>query len=168
MKKAICISLVILAIVSCTSSKKNKLDKFVYDYEQIFNEAQAKKLNDLFKNHEENTGNEIILVTTDDYGDAEGIVKYSDQYVSVNEIGKANNNKSILIVFSDKNSEIKITVESGVKETINDEVEKMIIDSIMLPKFREDKNFEGLWLGSQEIVGLLEKPGSEDNPETEM
>ena len=39
-----------------------------------------------------------------------------------------------------------------------EKIAKKIIDSIMVPQFKEGKFFEGFWMGSIAITNFLEKP----------
>jgi len=161
MKNAIIISLIILSLLSCTSGRKDKLNNYVYDYEEVLNKEQKNKLNDLFKKFEKKTSNEFVLVTTDNYGDEEGIISYANQFCNINGIGNADKENWVVLVFSKKNSEIWMTSGKGIIKTGKDAKSQMIIDSIMLPQFREEKYFEGLWSGSNEIIEFIEKPEGE-------
>jgi uncharacterized membrane protein YgcG len=50
--------------------------------------------------------------------------------------------------------------EFGTEKVLTDSIAQNIIDSIMIPKFKEQKYFEGLWNGSLAITSFLEKPPS--------
>jgi len=161
MKNTILISFIIVSLIGCTSGRKDKLARFVYDYEDVLNEEQENKLNDLFKKFEKKTSNEFVLVTTESYGNEEGITSYANQFCNINGIGNAEKENWIVVVFSKKNSEIWMTTGDGIVKTGKDEISQMIIDSIMLPQFKEENYFEGLWLGSNEIIEFVEKPEDE-------
>jgi len=163
MKNTILISFIIVSLIGCTSGRKSKLAKFVYDYEDVLNEEQENKLNDLFKKFEDKTSNEFVLVTTDSYGNEEGIISYANQFCNINGIGNPDKENWIVIVFSKKNSQIWMTTGDGIVKNGKDEKSQMIIDSIMLPQFKEEKYFEGLWSGSNQVIEFLEKP--EDDSE---
>ena len=161
MKNAILITLLIVTLTGCTSGRKDKLANFVYDYEKVLDEAQKKKLNDLFKKYEKKSSNEFILVTTDSYGNEEGIASYANQFCNINGIGKDGKDNWIIVVFSKQNSQIWMTTGDGIVKPHKDEVSQMMIDSIMLPQFKEEKYFEGLWSGSNKIIEFIEQPEDE-------
>ncbi|MBN2347898.1 MAG: TPM domain-containing protein [Bacteroidales bacterium] len=165
MKNSILISLVILTLMGCSSDKKGEMKKFVYDYEDVLNDEQEKRFNDLFQKHEKKTTNEIVLVTTDNYGDYETIGMYAQQFFDINELGKADRDNGIVIVFSEKNSEVWITSGKGIEKVFTTKISKSIIDSTMIPLFKLEDNFSGLWSGSKEIIEFLEIPANEIKPE---
>ena len=161
MKNTIIISLILVLLIGCTSDRKNQLARFVYDYEDVLNEEQENKFNDLFKKFEKKTSNEFVLVTTDSYGDEEGIVSYANQFCNINGIGNPDKENWVVMVFSKKNSQIWMTTGIGIVKKGKDEMSQMIIDSIMLPQFKKEKYFDGLWSGSNEIIEFIEKPEDE-------
>ncbi len=161
MKNAIILSLIIASLIGCTSGGENKLARFVYDYEEVLNEEQEKKFNDLFKKFQKKNSKEFVLVTTDSYGNEEGITSYANQFCNINGIGDPGKDNWIVIVFSKKNSEIWMTTGDGIVIEGKDEKSQFIIDSIMLPQFKKENYFEGLWSGSNEIIEFLEKPEDE-------
>jgi uncharacterized protein len=160
-KNAIFVLLVFVSLIGCKSDRKNKLARFVYDYEEVLNEDQEKMFNELFEKFEEKTSNEFVLVTTDNYGNEEGIISYANQFCNINGIGNPDKENWIVIVFSKKNSQIWMTTGNGIVKNGKDEKSQMIIDSIMLPQFKKEKYFEGLWSGSNEVIEFLEKPEDE-------
>ena len=51
-----------------------------------------------------------------------------------------------------------ISTGYGTEKMLKDEIAKKIIDSLMIPNFKQAKTFEGLWEGSKAIITFLEKP----------
>jgi uncharacterized protein len=161
MKNTLLISFIIVSLIGCTSGRRDKLTRFVYDYEDVLNEEQENKFNDLFKKFEDKTSNEFVLVTTDTYGNEEGIVSYANQFCNINGIGNPDKENWVVMVFSKKNSQIWMTTGTGIEKEGKDEMSQMIIDSIMLPQFKEENYFDGLWSGSNKIIEFVEKPEDE-------
>lgn len=139
------------------------MDNFVYDYEKVFDKAQTKKLNDLYKDYEKKSSNDFVLVTTDNYGKEEGIAAYARQFCDINGIGEPGKENWIVVVFSKKNSEIWMTTGNGIVKPGKDVISRMIVDSIMLPQFKEEKYFDGLWSGSNRLINFLESPENEES-----
>jgi len=158
MKTKFIILITLITLFSCSSKKTEKLPTFIFDNEKILNESQIKELNDLYKNHEKKTSNEIVLVTTDNYGNEENILMFTVQFGNMHQIGKKDKNNGVIIGFSKKNKEIRISTGYGIEKILKDEIVKKIIDSLMIPNFREEKHFEGILVGSKAIIDLLEKP----------
>ncbi len=146
----------VLVLLSCNTEKENTT--CVLDNERILTPKQIVKLDSLFKDHERKTSNEIVLVTTPGYGSDSSILFYSVNFSRKLGIGKKNENNGVLIVFSMVNRETRIATGYGTEKVLKDDMAKKIIDSIMLPQFRNANYFEGLWNGCKAITNFLERP----------
>jgi uncharacterized protein len=146
---------ILLLITSCNSDNTYTL-KYIYDNEGVLTDEQKIKLDKLFVDHEKKTTNEIYLVTTKDYDGQENIDLFTLDFQSKHIIGKPDKNNGVLIVFSDTQSEVRITPSSGLSKMDEDGITSEIITDIMLPKFEKDENFEGLWEGNVKLVEYLE------------
>jgi uncharacterized protein len=158
MKKMLFLMLVCSFIVlsNCKPDKTYNL-KYIYDYEEVLDDEQRMKFDQLFIEHEKKTGNEIVLVTTEDYGELENIELFSLDFKTKHPIGKADKDNSVLIVFSKNKSEVRIT--PGTYHLKMDKTGKteFIVKKIMIPKFEKKEYFDGLWTGSQQIISFLEQ-----------
>ena len=150
---SICIFWVFL--ISC-SAKKNI--PRVYDYEGDLTKEQILKFDSLFQDHERKTTNEIVLVTTPDYGDDSNIVSYAINFSNQHGIGKKSINNGVTLVFCRSKHETSIATGYGTEKILKDEIAKRIIDSIMIPEFKKASYYKGLWNGSKAIIEFLERP----------
>ena len=141
-----------------TAEKEVIRPKFVFDKEQILTENQVDSLNTLFENHEIETTNQIVLVTTPDFGNHRDIAEYSVEFGNFHGIGQRNKDNGVVIVFSKAKREVFIATGYGTENFLRDELAKGIVDNFMIPKFRVDDYFGGLYAGSKEIVEFLERP----------
>jgi len=149
----ICIS------IHCTSpSKQKEAAEFVRDKEGLLTEEQEKQFDNLFREHEKRTSNEILLVTTPDYNGASDFFTYAVNYFNKTGIGKKELNNGVGIFLCNANHETKIITGYGTEKVLKDEIVRKIIDSLMVPQFKQDKIFDGLWAGSNAIVEFLDKP----------
>jgi uncharacterized protein len=147
---------ILFMIVNCTQNQSYTL-KHIYDFEQVLENDQKLKLDELFVKFEQKTGNEIALVTISDYGDNDNIDVYSLDFKAKHVLGKAGKDNSVLIVFSKAKSEVRITPGSDFVQMDKSGTTKYIIDSVMITKFNNKDYFEGLWNGSQKVIDYLEK-----------
>lgn len=147
--------LLLLISIGCT---KNTKTVWVLDGEHILTEKQILKFDSLFKSHEKITSNEMALVTTPGYGSDTSIFYFALHFGRSMGIGKEGKNNGILITFSGANKEVDISTGYGTEKVLKDELAKQIIDSIMIPRFKEGKEYEGLWNGCKAITDFLEKP----------
>lgn len=128
----------------------------VLDYEHDLDSLQIMKLDSLYADHQEFTTNEIALVTTATYSPDSNILFYSVDKLRELGLGRQDVNNGLIIVFSKAHHEVRIGTGYGTEKVLKDGIAKRIIDSLMLPVFRKDSIFEGLWLGSKAIVDFLE------------
>ncbi len=155
----ISIFIVFLMFFSCsTTTEKKILRTFVFDNENIFTKLQIRELDSLISAHEKITTNEIAILTTSDFGKSDNILYYSFDFYNRYGIGKKDYDNGVLIVLSTVKKQCRITTGYGTEEVLKDEIAKKIIDSLMTPKFKEQKYFEGVRDGCTAIITFLEKP----------
>jgi uncharacterized protein len=72
-------------------------------------------------------------------------------------IGRRDVNNGVLIVFSAQMKKVRIETGYGAERVLTDSIAKKIVDSLMIPQFKQQKYFDGLWNGSVAITSFLEK-----------
>ena len=144
-----------LSSVYCSAQQEKN---FIIDQSGILDTAQRKKLNDLFINHEKNTTNQIVLLTTDSFYPDSTIETYTFEKFDSMGIGRKDIDNGVLIVFSLPLRKVRIETGLGTAKVLTDSIAKNIIDLIMIPQFKQQKYFEGLWDASLAITTFLEKP----------
>lgn len=159
MKRLLALPLIIL-ILGCSSTSKRDMT-FVFDNEQILTEEQENAFDRLFREHEQKTTNEIVLVTTPNWGEQENALFFAVEFGNKLGIGKKEKDNGVVIVFSKQQREIRISTGYGTENILKDEIAKKIIDSFMIPRFKEGKYYEGLYDGSKATIEFLELPGNE-------
>ena len=152
------LSLCFLAYSCSSSNGKRPLDRFIYDNENILTLDQSKQLDSLYRGHEKRTTNEIALVTTSNYGKFDNQLLFSVDFGNKYQIGKKDFDNGIVIAFSKAKRAIRISTGYGTEKVLNDELIKKIIDSLMVPKFKDSLYFEGLRDGSIAVVKFLDGP----------
>ncbi len=128
------------------------------DNEYDLTQEQIIKFDSLYKSHEKKTSNEFALVTIRDYGIDTTIELFTEHLWKTYGFGKKSKNNGVVIVFSMTKHETRIATGLGMKNIVTNEFEKKIIDSIMIPQFKKDNYYEGLWNGSIALVEFLERP----------
>ncbi len=132
--------------------------RWVYDYESVLDSIQEKQLSDLYINHEKNTTNEIVLITTSNYGADTTIEAFAHRAFNNFGIGKKAINNGVLIVYSGANHQTRIQTGYGTEKVLTDSIAKEIIANLMIPHFKNNEAFEGIWAGSKAVVEFLERP----------
>jgi len=149
----------IITLLNCSSKTENTVvETFVFDNEKILTIEQSSYLDSIFRAHEKRTTNEIVVVTTPDYGEFSNNIDFSVDFGTKFGIGKREYDNGVVIVFSKTKREIRISTGNGTEKVLTDEVSKKIIDSIMIPKFKTDLVFEGLKEGGTAIINFLDQP----------
>ncbi len=97
MKRLLPLLLMIL-ILCCSSTSKQDLT-FVFDNEQVLSDEQEKTFDRLFKEHEQKTTNEIVLVTTPNWGEEENALLFAVDFGNKLGIGKKEKDNGVVIVF---------------------------------------------------------------------
>lgn len=131
---------------------------WVYDNELVLKKDEIKLLDSLFNEHEKKTTNEIALITTSDYGSDTSILFFAVNNSRRLGLGKKGINNGVLIVYSGANRQVRIETGYGTEKIFKDEIAARIIDSLMIPQFKEGKVFIGLREGSKAIIDFLERP----------
>jgi uncharacterized protein len=148
-----------LLTLGCSSAtEKKKIVTFIFDNEKILSVEQTKQLDTLYRGHEKRTTNEIVLITTPDYGEFANNVDFSVEFGNKLGIGKPGYDNGVVVVFSKAKRETRISTGYGTEEVLKDEIARKIVDSLMIPKFKANLYFEGLRDGSIAIVNFLDKP----------
>jgi uncharacterized protein len=149
------IVLLVSFIFSCTQNEKNI---WVLDGEHDLTEYQINRLDSLFKSHEKKTTNEIALVTTRNYEPDTSLLFFAVNFGRKYGVGKKDKNNGVVIAFSATKHQTMISTGYGTEKILKDEIAKQIIDSLMIPRFKEGRIFDGLWEGCTAIINFLEKP----------
>jgi uncharacterized protein len=97
-------------------------------------------------------------LTTPDYGEYDKNLDFAVDFGNKHGIGKKDYDNGVVIVFSKTKKQVVISTGYGTEKVLKDEIAKKIIDSLMIPKFKENLYFEGLRDGSKAIVNFLDKP----------
>lgn len=153
--------LFILTLVLLNGTSEQKHEGSVIDNEGILTPEQTSMLNRLALAHEEKTTNEIAIVTTPDWGEHENILLYAVDIGNRLGVGKEGKDNGVIIVFSKAMRETRINTGYGTEKVLTDEIAKKIIDSLMIPKFREELYYEGIYTGTKAVIDFLELPGNE-------
>lgn len=151
-------SFLLLVVFCLCMGHGPRVEHFVFDHENVLEPRQEERFDSLFRAHEAVTGNEIALVTTpglEGHSDMQGFAATFGDSLGV---GKRGRNNGVVIAFSKRLRSVYISTGLGTERVLTDGQCAQIVDSLMIPLFKEDMAEDGLWLGSLAIVRHLEKP----------
>ena len=155
----------LFVIISCnTGTSKNIQHKdlpknangiVVTDYSNLFTQEQYKGLTQKIINYEEQTSNEIAILTVDSIP-----VRFSsiDEYATAIghywAVGKADKDNGLIIVLSKNMRKVRISTGYGTEKMLTDSICLDIIDRIFIPHFKRGEFHEGIDQGLDEIMRL--------------
>lgn len=151
----------LLFIVSCTHNESHSVNIYLYtnDFEAILTDEQRTILNTALSELEKSIGSQIVVITTSLNG--ETIEEYSYRMANEIEVGRAGYNDGILITVAPMDRITRIEVGSGLECIITDSIATHIIDTKMIPHFRDGEYFEGLEASVDDLINRLYENQSE-------
>ena len=131
---------------------------WVNDFENIFTVEQEKTLDSLIAEYEKRTTREITVITipisaTEKDRFDELTLLIANKWGG----GKKEKDNGILIGISKGHRTIRIQNGLGIEKLITDNQTKQIIDKIIIPNFKADDFYKGVFDGIQEIKQILDK-----------
>jgi uncharacterized protein len=133
---------------------------FVNDYAHLFTNGEVASLDSLVRAFEKKTTVQMAVATL-----TPGTVSDDDfedfTFVMINTwgVGQKQTNNGILIVLAPDLRRVRIQNGYGIEKYMTDAETKAIIDEVLLPRFREEKYYEGTQEGILAIISKLEKSG---------
>lgn len=144
-----------------------ELHDFVTDSADIFTASQTADLNQRLVAFEENTTNQLVIVTIDELG-FDTIESYANGLFNQNKIGQEGKDNGLLILFSELDREVRIEVGYGLEPYITDAVASRIIRNTMIPKFKEEAYFDGVDEATDQLIAFLNNPEALDEFKQEI
>jgi len=129
---------------------------WVNDFEKIFTEEQEITLDSLIAEYEKSTSIEITVITIPTSATVKDRFDELTLHIAKNwGVGKKEKNNGILIGISKGYRTIRIQNGLGIEKLLSDKQTKQIIDQIIIPNFKADNIFNGVFEGIQEIKMVL-------------
>lgn len=125
---------------------------FVNDYSFVFTPEEREILENQLKNYSNETTNQIAILTIDNIDPYTDIMHYTTDLGNYWGIGLAEKDNGLIIVMSTEDRQIRISSGKGTQKILTDEILKETIDSIIIPKFKEEKFYEGIQDGINDLI----------------
>ena len=140
----------------------------VVDDAGILSAEAQQKLTAYLAEHEQQTGNQVVVVTLKDLGGTD-IADYGYQLGRAWGIGQSKKNNGALIIIAPNQRSTRIEVGYGLEGALTDAQSKLIIENGILPHFRKGDYDGGVIEGTVDVLRTLGgKPtGAEAIPEPE-
>ena len=147
------------ASVKETSSKESSkfpaLTGRVVDQAGILSPAVKAELETALAAHENNTTNQVVVVTLESLNGA-NIEEYSLELGRRWGIGQKGKDNGVLLVVAPNDKQIRIEVGYGLEGILTDALSSNIINYYIIPEFKKGDIQNGIKIGTQKIIALLE------------
>ena len=112
--------------------------------------------------HENNTTNQVVVVTIKSLGNAQ-IEEYSLELARHWGIGQKSKDNGVVLVVAPNDKQVRIEVGYGLEGTLTDALSSNIINYYIIPEFKKGDIQNGIKIGTQKIIALLEGDESAKN-----
>ncbi|WP_405377578.1 TPM domain-containing protein [Nonlabens sp. Asnod3-A02] len=129
-----------------------KLKRQVNDYEFVFTMEQLENLTLKIREFEQNTTNQIAIVSIKSIGKYTDFDKFAIDLSNYNGIGLKEKDNGLSIVFSKNLRKIRISTGIGTEKILTDEICKNIIDQTIIPEFKDGNYYNGIEKGLTELI----------------
>ena len=124
----------------------------INDYDSIFSPLQRKELSDLLYNYEIKTTRQIVVVTIDSIKPYSDIQKMATDLGNYLGVGSVEMDNGLVILLCNPDRKITIATGYGTELVLTDEICKNVIDSIMIPDFKNGNYYGGIKKGVTELI----------------
>jgi len=131
-----------------------ELTSRVVDEATLFSAAQKAELESTLENHENNTSNQVVVVTLKSL-DGYDIRDYGLELGRAWGIGQKDKNNGVLLIIAPNERKVSIEVGYGLEGALPDATAKSIIDQEILPYFKEGDYFGGAKFGVDAIISAI-------------
>ena len=136
-------------------SKPPALTGRVVDQAGILSPAVKAELETALAAHENNTTNQVVVVTLESLNGA-NIEEYSLELGRRWGIGQKGKDNGVLLVVAPNDKQIRIEVGYGLEGILTDALSSNIINYYIIPEFKKGDIENGIKIGTQKIIALLE------------
>ena len=153
MKKAL--ALLLFAFSFCFALNFNEQ---INDEAHIFSQNERDELLNLVQNFEQNSTTQIAIVTLNSL-ESRSIEELSLEIARGYKLGQKEDNNGVLLVVAPNEKKVRIEVGYGLEGVLTDAVASEIINSVMIPQFKNGKMSEGVKEG---VVAIIKVASGEE------
>ena len=144
-----------------TIPEKPKKQTSVYDYIGLLPNGQKRALEQKLIRYSDSTSTQIVVAIINST-EGENINFLGAQWGQKWGIGQANKDNGVLVLLAKEDRRIAINTGYGVEGALTDALSKRIIESIIIPEFKQGDYYAGLDKGSDAIFQVLSGEFDED------
>ena len=137
------------------SSNLPALTGRVVDQARVLSQSTKDELETLLATHENNTTNQVVVATIESLGNAQ-IEEYSLELARRWGIGQKGKDNGVVLVVAPNDKQVRIEVGYGLEGTLTDALSSNIINYYIIPEFKKGDIQNGIKIGAQKIIALLD------------
>ena len=153
MKKAL--ALLLFAFSFCFALNFNEQ---INDEAHIFSQNERDELLNLVQNFEQNSTTQIAIVPLNSLGNR-SIEELSLEIARGYRLGQKESDNGVLLLVAPNEKKVRIEVGYGLEGTLTDAVASQIINSVMIPEFKNGNMSEGVKKG---VVAIIKVASGEE------
>lgn len=134
--------------------EKPKKETSVYDYVSLLNETQEKRLEQKLIRYSDSTSTQIVVAIINST-EGEQINYLGANWLTEWGIGQKGKDNGILILLAKNDRKIGINTGYGVEGSLTDAMSRRIIETVIIPHFKQGNFYEGLDSGTDAIFQVL-------------
>ena len=127
----------------------------VVDQARVLSQSTKDGLETLLATHENNTTNQVVVATIESLGNAQ-IEEYSIELARRWGIGQKGKDNGVVLVVAPNDKQVRIEVGYGLEGTLTDALSSSIINYYIIPEFKKGDIQNGINVGIQKIIALLD------------
>ena len=153
MKKAL--ALLLFAFCFCFALNFNEQ---INDEAHIFSQNERDELLNLVQNFEQNSTTQIAIVTLNSL-ESMSIEELSLEIARGYKLGQKDSDNGVLLVVAPNEKKVRIEVGYGLEGVLTDAISSQIINSVMIPEFKNGNMSEGIKRG---VVAIIKVASGEE------
>ena len=153
MKKAL--ALLLFAFCFCFALNFNEQ---INDEAHIFSQNERGELLNLVQNFEQNSTTQIAIVTLNSL-ESRSIEELSLEIARGYKLGQKEDSNGVLLVVAPNEKKVRIEVGYGLEGVLTDAISSQIINSVMIPQFKNGNMSEGVKDG---VLAIIKVASSEE------
>jgi uncharacterized protein len=140
------------------SSIPNRADRFVNDTARIVNASDEAAIRTVLQNTKASTGDEITVATINSQNSfsngTESWEQFATRWFNTWRVGNSRTNRGVLILVAVQDRRVRVELGSGFSKAYNP-VMKCVIDSSMIPRFKQDDYSAGILNGVNAVIRAI-------------
>ncbi|MDO6810825.1 TPM domain-containing protein [Zobellia galactanivorans] len=141
--------------------EKPEKETSVYDYIDLLSTSQKKNLEEKLIRYSDSTSTQIVVAIINSTK-GEQINYLGAHWLTEWGIGQKGKDNGILIVLAKNDRKISINTGYGVEATLTDAMSRRIIETVIIPHFKQNNYYEGLNSGCDAIFQVLQGEFNEE------